>query len=141
MNVGTIVDSIVTILNDDPTLVSYSREITSNFVETPYLKGTYIIIEVLSGNVSTHEIQPFGCNRYYLPIIINIHQRKIKMSDSEDELELVTNRLMSVLDNNRKKITGVNGITDIILEKDLESDNVESRLNSFELTLDIIEER
>lgn len=141
MNIGDTVESIVTIFKADATLVSYSRDITSRFVETPYLKGTYVIIEVLSGSLTTHPIQPFGCNRYNLPIIVNIHQRKAKMSLAEDELELVTNQLMIVIDANRKTITGVNGISDITLDKDFESEDTDSRISSIEMTLDILEER
>jgi hypothetical protein len=63
------------------------------------------------------------------------------MSLAEDELELVTNQLMIVIDANRKTITGVNGISDITLDKDFESEDTDSRISSIEMTLDILEER
>lgn len=139
MNTSTILSSLVSILSADVSLSSWTREITDVYIEVPYLKGTYAIIYVIAGNPSTSSRQHMRVKRYDLPVIIRIEQRKVKMSDSEVELNKIIDKVIDVVELNRKKITGVNGITSVEIDKEMSSTEVDTRLTEIELMLDIIE--
>jgi len=141
MNANIIKNSLVTILKTDTELMSYVRDITDNYVENPYLNSNKALIEVTSGNLTQTIRQPFGYSRYDLIVILRIFQRNTKMSDSESTLDNITSRLLYTLDQNRKKITGVNGINNMTIVKDLESTDVDTRITEVQLSLDILEER
>jgi hypothetical protein len=142
MNTATIIDSIVGLLSGDTTISGNSNVITDKFVDNPYIRsGTKVVIEVLSSQVTTSESQPFRYNRYELPVYIRIHQRKARMQDSEDQLEIITDAILSLLENSRKKISGVNGIKRISVNKSLDGEDTESRETNVEIILDILEER
>lgn len=139
MNTSTILSSLVSILSADVSLSSWTREITDVYVEVPYLKGTYAIIYVIAGNPVASSKQHMRVKRYDLPVIIRIEQRKAKMSDSEVELNKIVDKVIDVVELNRKKITGVNGVTNVEIDKEMDSTEVDTRLTEIELMLDIIE--
>lgn len=139
MNTSTILTSIVTFLSADSTLSSWTRTITDEYIEVPYLKGTLASIFVISGSPEFHPRQPMNKRRYNLPITINIEQRKAKMKDSEVELDKIIDKVLDLVETNRSKITGVNGISSISISKEFDSTEVDTRLTQIELMLDIIE--
>lgn len=139
MNTATILSSIVTILSADSSLNSWTREITTDYIEVPYLKGTYANIFIIAGEPEIHPRPTMNRRRYNLPVIIMLEQRKAKMTDSEIELNKIVDKIIDVIESNRKNITGVNGIDSINIGKEFDSTEVDTRQTQVTLTLDILE--